>query len=209
LVAPDTKSHQILGRIITQPAPRLNVMDLKTLDRAARLAAPAVPSNILVCECNQSPELHRGCIGAFILRTFTTFTTFTLASSRCRASPLQSGNKLVFGSLRGVGKFGASHRELLQELRRKVSRRFWNCSFTLAACSESKGRTSPEQQQPGRRFLLRFEGDRRFLYGRGRRCPRVCEPGRHVYFYQRSQRSSDHAIARRALKSNTDSTPAS
>jgi hypothetical protein len=42
LVAPDTKSYQILGRVITQLAPRLNVMDLKTLDRAARLATPAV-----------------------------------------------------------------------------------------------------------------------------------------------------------------------
>jgi hypothetical protein len=42
LVAPGTKSHQILGCVITQSAPRLNVMDLKTLDRAARLATPAV-----------------------------------------------------------------------------------------------------------------------------------------------------------------------
>jgi hypothetical protein len=43
LVTNDTKSHQILGRVITQTAARLNVMDLKTLDAAARLATPAVP----------------------------------------------------------------------------------------------------------------------------------------------------------------------
>ena len=36
LVALDTKSHQVFGRVITQSAPRLNVTDLKTLDRAAR-----------------------------------------------------------------------------------------------------------------------------------------------------------------------------
>jgi len=42
LVAPNTKSHQILGRVITQSAPRLNVMDLKTLHAPARLATPAV-----------------------------------------------------------------------------------------------------------------------------------------------------------------------
>ena len=42
LVTANTKSQQILGRVITQPTPRLNVMDLKTLDRAARLATPAV-----------------------------------------------------------------------------------------------------------------------------------------------------------------------
>jgi hypothetical protein len=29
LVAPSTKTNQILGRVITQSAPRLNVMDLK------------------------------------------------------------------------------------------------------------------------------------------------------------------------------------
>ena len=42
LVAPDTKSNQILGRVITQAAPRLKVMDLKTLDAPARLTTPSI-----------------------------------------------------------------------------------------------------------------------------------------------------------------------
>jgi hypothetical protein len=42
LVAHHTKSYQVLGRVITQTAPRLNVMDLKPIDAAARLATPAV-----------------------------------------------------------------------------------------------------------------------------------------------------------------------
>ena len=37
------KSYEILSRIITQAAPRLNVMDLKALNTPAILAAPAVP----------------------------------------------------------------------------------------------------------------------------------------------------------------------
>jgi hypothetical protein len=42
LVAPDTKSYEILSRIITKVAPGLNVMDLKALDTPARLATPVV-----------------------------------------------------------------------------------------------------------------------------------------------------------------------
>ena len=42
LVALDAKSYQILGRVIAQSAPRLNVMDLKILHAPARLATPAV-----------------------------------------------------------------------------------------------------------------------------------------------------------------------
>ena len=42
LVALDTKSYEILSRIIAQPAPRLNVMDLKALHAPARLATPAI-----------------------------------------------------------------------------------------------------------------------------------------------------------------------
>jgi hypothetical protein len=42
LVAPDTKSYEILSRIIARAAPRLDVMDLKALNTPARLAAPAV-----------------------------------------------------------------------------------------------------------------------------------------------------------------------
>jgi hypothetical protein len=42
LVALDAKSYQILSRVITQSAPRLNVMDLKTLRLPATLATPTV-----------------------------------------------------------------------------------------------------------------------------------------------------------------------
>jgi hypothetical protein len=42
LSAPRTKSYQILGRVITQATPWLNVMDLKTLHPSARLATPAI-----------------------------------------------------------------------------------------------------------------------------------------------------------------------
>lgn len=38
----DTKSYEILSRIIAQAAARLNVMDLKVLHPSARLATPAV-----------------------------------------------------------------------------------------------------------------------------------------------------------------------
>jgi hypothetical protein len=42
LVALHTKNYEILSRIITQAAPRLNVMDLKIFHSSARLASPAI-----------------------------------------------------------------------------------------------------------------------------------------------------------------------
>jgi len=42
LVTHDTKSHQILDRVIAQTATRLNVVDFESLDRATGLAAPAI-----------------------------------------------------------------------------------------------------------------------------------------------------------------------
>jgi hypothetical protein len=42
LVALDTKSYEILSRIIAQAAARLNVMDLKIIHSPARLASPAI-----------------------------------------------------------------------------------------------------------------------------------------------------------------------
>ena len=42
LVALDAKSYEILSRVITQTAPRLNVMDLKIFHPSARLTSPAV-----------------------------------------------------------------------------------------------------------------------------------------------------------------------
>jgi hypothetical protein len=42
LVAPYTKSYQVLGSVVAQMASRLNVMNLKTLHAPAPLATPAV-----------------------------------------------------------------------------------------------------------------------------------------------------------------------
>ncbi len=42
LVAQDTESYEILGRVIAEAAPRLDVMDLKIFGSPAELAAPAV-----------------------------------------------------------------------------------------------------------------------------------------------------------------------
>jgi len=37
-----TERHQILGIVIAEPTPRLNVMDLKFLHASTRMATPAV-----------------------------------------------------------------------------------------------------------------------------------------------------------------------
>ncbi len=42
LVALDAKSYEILSRVITKTAPRLDVMDLKILHSPAPLATPTV-----------------------------------------------------------------------------------------------------------------------------------------------------------------------
>jgi len=42
LMAPSAEGDQILGRVIAQSAPRLNVVDLEILHSSARLTAPAV-----------------------------------------------------------------------------------------------------------------------------------------------------------------------
>jgi len=41
-MAPNAKSDQILGSVIAQSAPPLNVMDLKILHSATQLATPAI-----------------------------------------------------------------------------------------------------------------------------------------------------------------------
>jgi hypothetical protein len=41
-VALDAESYEILGRVIAQSAPWLNVMDLKVFHASARLAPPAI-----------------------------------------------------------------------------------------------------------------------------------------------------------------------
>ena len=50
LVTHDAKSYQILGLVIAQAAPRLEVMDLKAFDLPARLATPAVPLEYFTAE---------------------------------------------------------------------------------------------------------------------------------------------------------------
>ena len=50
LMALDTESYEILGRIIAQAAPRLNVMDLKILHAPARLATPSISLQNFVAE---------------------------------------------------------------------------------------------------------------------------------------------------------------
>ena len=42
LVALDAKSYEILSRVITQTAPRLDVMDLKAFHPPTPLASPAI-----------------------------------------------------------------------------------------------------------------------------------------------------------------------
>jgi hypothetical protein len=42
LVALGAEGYKIIGRVISQSAPRLNVMDLKIFHVAARLATPSI-----------------------------------------------------------------------------------------------------------------------------------------------------------------------
>ena len=50
LVTHDAESYQILGRVIAETAPRLNVMDLKIFRSPADLATPAVPLQDFMAE---------------------------------------------------------------------------------------------------------------------------------------------------------------
>ena len=60
LVTDDTKSYQILGRVMAEAAPRQNVMDLKVSDLPAQLETPAVPLEDFMAELAVSlgPELQ-------------------------------------------------------------------------------------------------------------------------------------------------------
>ncbi len=58
LVADDAKSDQVLGRVITEAAPRLDVMDLKAFDLPAPLATPAVPLEDFTAELAISLRLE-------------------------------------------------------------------------------------------------------------------------------------------------------
>jgi hypothetical protein len=50
LVAPCTKSHQILGSVIAQSASWLNVVDLKILHSPARLTMPPISLQNITAE---------------------------------------------------------------------------------------------------------------------------------------------------------------
>jgi hypothetical protein len=58
LVTQDTKSCQILGPVIAEAAPRLEVMDLKAFDLPARLATPTVPLEDFMAELAISLRLE-------------------------------------------------------------------------------------------------------------------------------------------------------
>ena len=58
LVTHDTKSDQILGRVIAETAPRLNVMDLKIFRSPAELAMPAVSLQNFIAELAISLRLE-------------------------------------------------------------------------------------------------------------------------------------------------------
>ena len=58
LVALDTKSYEILIRIIAQAAAGLNVMDLKALNTSARLTTPVVPLQNFTAELAISLRLE-------------------------------------------------------------------------------------------------------------------------------------------------------
>jgi hypothetical protein len=66
LVTLGTKGYQVLGRVITQLAPRLDVVDLKILRSPARLATPAVPLQDMITELTVglSIQLQAGPFGS-------------------------------------------------------------------------------------------------------------------------------------------------
>jgi hypothetical protein len=59
LVTHNAKSYQILGHVMAEAAPRLDVMDLKSFDLPARLATPTVPLEDFVAELAISLRLER------------------------------------------------------------------------------------------------------------------------------------------------------
>jgi hypothetical protein len=58
LVTDDAKSDQILGRVMAEVAPRLDVMDLKVSDLPTPLATPAVPLEDFMAELVVSLRLE-------------------------------------------------------------------------------------------------------------------------------------------------------
>jgi hypothetical protein len=57
-VTHDTKSYQVLGRVIAEATPGLNVMDLKIFRAPAELAMPAVPLQDFMAELTISLGLE-------------------------------------------------------------------------------------------------------------------------------------------------------
>jgi hypothetical protein len=66
LVTRDTQGYQVLGRVIAEAAPGLNVMDLKIFRSPAELATPTIPLQDFIAELTISLgfELHAWPLGS-------------------------------------------------------------------------------------------------------------------------------------------------
>ena len=98
LVALDAKSYEILSRVITQSAPRLNVMDLKILHAPARLATPAISLQDFPAELAISfrikPQAGPLCSDPFQSVTCTSSRScFLCGFGRPMTSRVRQGNK--------------------------------------------------------------------------------------------------------------------
>ncbi len=73
LVTHGTKSYQILGRVIAEVAPRLDVVDLKIFRSSAELATPTVPLQDFTAQLliNFGLELHARSFGSKSTQGFT------------------------------------------------------------------------------------------------------------------------------------------
>lgn len=101
LVAVDAKNYEILSRVITQTAPRLDVMDLKIFQAPPRLAPPAISLQNFTIELAISFRNKRQA------RKSGADKLGSLCLSEARlASPIsEAANKKPFLSFNGTGIF--------------------------------------------------------------------------------------------------------
>jgi len=98
LVALDTKSYEILGRVIAQSAPPLNVMHLKIFHPPAPLATPSVTLQDFTAELAISFRVksQAGPLGADSLQNVTCASSrscFRCGFGRPMTSRVRQGNK--------------------------------------------------------------------------------------------------------------------
>ena len=98
LMARCTEGDQILGGVIAQSAPRLNVMDLKAFHAPARLATPAISFQDFAAELAISfrIEPQPGPLGADPLQNVTCTSSrscFLFGFGRPMTSRVRQGNK--------------------------------------------------------------------------------------------------------------------